>query len=384
MTKLKNHILRHRLWLAPAALMVLTAFLTFFKIGQQGEGNEYYTAAVQSMLTSWHNFFFISFDPAGFISVDKPALGLWLQCLSALVFGVHGWSVILPETICSAISVAVLYQFVKRRFGFAASLLSGLFLALSPIFIAVGRTNNLDSSLVMVCLLALWALDAAAERGSLKLLLLSAALVGLAFNIKMLQAFLIVPAMAAAYLFTAGISLKKRLAHLCAALAVLMAVSFCWVAAVDLTPVQDRPYVGSSTGNSALELALYYNGLDRVFSDNMSGAANAQSAGDFEPGSGGRPAVIAPAADNAPDSAPPDGAGTAEAPFKAGERPVGSVNPGADGAGGSLSPGMSAGGLREGGEKSFFAFVQQQYGRADLVAYPLGAVWASLSAPQAV
>lgn len=291
-------------------ILFLAGILTYWGFWDMGYGNEYYTAAVKSMLQSPHNFFFVSFDPTGFISVDKPALGLWIQCLFAAVFGVHGWSVILPEALCSVGSVAVLYAIIKRNFGPAAGLFSALLLALTPIFVAAARTNNLDPSLALVCLLAVWALDIAAERGSLKYLLLSMALVGIGFNIKMLEAYLIVPALFLTYLITARTGVRKRILHLIPAAAVLLAVSLSWAAAVDLTPADERPYVGSSNTNSVLELALYYNGIERVVSLIRSGGSSqhigtadtgtlsegsdggrvAQEGASFTPGESGQPA----------------------------------------------------------------------------------------------
>lgn len=274
-----------RNWEKPILIFILflAAFLTCYKIWEEGNGNAYYTAAVQSMLMNWHNFFFASFDPGGFITVDKPAPGLWLQCLFALVFGVHGWSVILPEALSSVGSVAVLYHLVKRSFGKPAGLLSALFLSLTPIFIAASRSNNLDGTLVLVCLLAVWAALKAAENGSLKLLILSMALIGLGFNMKMLQAFMFLPAVLLIYLFTANTKLKKRIAHLAISMVILLAVSLSWAIAVDMIPANQRPYVGSSTTNSELELALGYNGIERLLHSSgtgMGGNGFSRSGGD--------------------------------------------------------------------------------------------------------
>ncbi|SHI10591.1 4-amino-4-deoxy-L-arabinose transferase [Sporobacter termitidis DSM 10068] len=270
----------HRGKLLLLLILLLTAYLTLYKVWTEGLGNAYYTAAVKSMLTSWHNFFFVSFDKGGYISVDKPPLGLWLQCLFALIFGVHGWSVILPEALCAIGSVAVLYCIVKRSWGETCALLASFFMALTPIFIAVSRTNNLDAPLVLVCLLALWALLKAAERGSPGLLVLSMALIGLGFNIKMLQAYMFLPAIYLVYFFTAEIKYSRRVAHLLIATAALLAVSLSWCVAVDLTPAAGRPFVGSSSTNSTLELAIGYNGILRalpVSRETMAGISGAIS-----------------------------------------------------------------------------------------------------------
>lgn len=270
---------QHKVKIALITILLLTAFLTFYAAWNTGNANAYYTAAVKSMLSSWHNFFFASFDPAGYISVDKPALGLWIQCIFGLIFGVHGWSMILAEVICALISVTLLYHLVQRSFGKPAGLIAALALALTPIFVVTARTNNLDMSLIMVLLFAVWAMMCAAERGSLKLLLVSMILLGLAFNIKTLQAYMVLPALLCTYIFTAQVPLRKRFLHLLLGIVVLAAVSFGWLLAVDLTPAKDRPYVGSSQTNSQIELMLNYNGINRMTGNR----------GNFNPGNNNNP-----------------------------------------------------------------------------------------------
>lgn len=271
-----KYILKNWQKVALLMIMALAGFLTFYAIGQEGWANQYYSATVKSMMSSWHNFFFASFDPGGYVTVDKPALGLWLQTLSAKIFGFQGWSLILPEALSTVISVAVVYHIVKRFFGKTAGLLSALFLSLTPILIAVSRTNNLDASLVMVLLFAAWSLIVAAEKGSFKLLALSVVLVGLGFNIKMLEAFMVLPAFYLVYMFTAPLKIGKRIIQLAAATVILMVVSLSWAVAVDLTPKDSRPYIGSSQTNSVIELALGYNGLQRITGNSGNGGQNHQ------------------------------------------------------------------------------------------------------------
>ena len=243
-------------------LFLLAFFLRLFRIGQDGFGNLYYAATVQSLLTSWHNFFFVSFDPAGFVSVDKPPLGFWVQALSVLVFGFHGWSLILPQALAGSLSVLVLYKLVQRTFGETAGLLSALILAVTPTSVATARNNTPDSLLTLVVLLAAWAAIQAAETGKLRWLLASAALVGVGFNVKMLQAYLVVPAL---FLFLPPPhSLLKRAGQLTLAMLVMFAVSFAWTWAVDSTPADQRPYVGSTNTNHEWELVAVHNGARRL------------------------------------------------------------------------------------------------------------------------
>lgn len=245
-------------------IAALAAVLDFYQLDQLGYGNSYYAAAVRSMLQSWHNFFFVSFDPGGFVTIDKPPLGFWVETASAKLLGYNGVSLLLPQAVAGVLSVLVLYHLVARAFGAPAGLIAGLALAVTPISVVGNRSNNIDSMLVLVVLLAAWAMLKAAEAGSLRWLLLGAVLLGLGFNVKTMQAYLVLPAFAALYALAAATHWRVRLAHLALALLVLLGVSFSWIAAVDLTPAGARPYVGSSCTNSELNLALGYNGLSRL------------------------------------------------------------------------------------------------------------------------
>src|SRR5436305_9010333 len=130
---------------ALGAILALAAFLDFFRLDREGLGNLYYATAVRSMLTSWHNFFFVSFDPGGFVTVDKPPFGFWVQTASAKLFGFHGWSILLPQALAGVAAVAVLFVLVRRVFGSTAGLLAALALAVSPVSVATSRNNTIDS-----------------------------------------------------------------------------------------------------------------------------------------------------------------------------------------------------------------------------------------------
>jgi 4-amino-4-deoxy-L-arabinose transferase-like glycosyltransferase len=180
--------------LALGAILFLAAFLHFFRIDQEGFAHEYYAAAVKSMLTGWRNLFFVAFDPGGFVTIDKPPLGFWTQALSATIFGFSGWSLILPQALAGVLSVALLYQLVARAFGAWAGVIAALVLTVTPISVAANRNNTIDGQLIFVLLLAAWAVSLAAERGQMRWLLVCAVFVGLGFNIKMLQAYMVLPA----------------------------------------------------------------------------------------------------------------------------------------------------------------------------------------------
>lgn len=251
-------------YIALAAILLVSIVLHFVRLWDEGFANLYYAATVKSMLTSWHNFFYASFDPGGFVSVDKPPLGLWVQALSAMIFGFNGVALLLPQAIAGVLSVALLYHLVARVFGATAGVIAALVLTLTPISLAADRNNTMDAQLVFVLLLAAWAVSIAAERGKLSMLIVSAILVGVGFNIKMLQAYMVLPALFGMYLIAARTAWWKRIAHVIAAMIPLVIVSFVWVAIVDLTPADARPFVGSSTNNSEMELIVGHNGVQRL------------------------------------------------------------------------------------------------------------------------
>ncbi|MCR4440785.1 MAG: glycosyltransferase family 39 protein [Peptococcaceae bacterium] len=254
-----------------APIVLLSAFLNIFNIWKEQYSNAYYTAAVTSMLQSFHNFFFASFDPAGFVTVDKPPVAFWVQTVFAYVFGVHGWSVILPQALAGIGSVLMVYILVKPTFGKTAARIASLVMACSPIAVAVSRTNNIDSLLVFALLLASWLLFKGIKRGKISLVLAAFAMIGVGFNIKMLQAYLVVPAFYLLYLLAFKGPWKKKLAGLIAATVIMTGISLSWGVVVDLIPPENRPYIGSSQTNSVLELAFGYNGLSRLTGMNRGG-----------------------------------------------------------------------------------------------------------------
>src|SRR5579884_239329 len=275
--------------------------LYLWRLDQNGYGNEYYAATVRSMLTSWPNFFFASFDPGGFVSVDKPPLAFWVQAASARLLGFGGLSLLLPQALAGLASVGLVYALVRRAFGALAGLLAALVLAITPIGVAMSRENHPDGLLVLTLLLAAWALCRAAETGRLRWLLLSAVLVGLGFDEKMLQALIVLPGFYLVYWLGAPVSWRQRLVHLAAASGALAVVALSWAVVVDLTPAEQRPYVGSSQTNSVLNLIVGYNGLGRV-----AGEPGGMGPPPFPPG-GAAPAggPIPPAGPGQPPSAAP-------------------------------------------------------------------------------
>ena len=262
-----------------ATIAALTAVLYTWSLSSVGYGNSYYAAAVKSAATSWKALFFGSIDPGSFITVDKPPAAFWLQGLSARLFGFSSWSMLVPEALAGVASVLILHHLVRKWAGDWAAHLAALAFALTPVAVEMFRYNNPDALLTLLCLGAAWALWSAVETGRTRTLVLSAALVGLAFDTKMLQAFLVLPAFILVYLVAGKPKLAKRLKQLVLALVALIVSSGSWVAAVALWPASSRPYIGSTTNNSILSLIFGYNGLSRIFGTSTGGGGGAPGGG---------------------------------------------------------------------------------------------------------
>ncbi len=250
--------------IALTLIIGLGTFLRLYELGAHSIGNTYYAATVKSMLTSWSNFFFGSFEPGGSVTVDKPPLGFWVQSVSAAILGVNGFSLALPNALAGIGSIALVYYLVKEQFNRGAGLVAALTLAVVPVTVSTERNNTIDGLLVFVLLLSVWAVWKSVQSGKFRYLLLGAFIVGLGFNIKMLQAYMIIPAIYALYFFGAKHGWWQRLWHLGVATALLIAVSLSWAITVDLVPEEYRPFIGSSQDNTVMELIVGHNGLSRL------------------------------------------------------------------------------------------------------------------------
>ena len=253
-------------WARPALLAVAAIAAVGYSWGMAGASVEpFYGAAARSMSESWHDFIFGAFDPAGTVTVDKLPGALWLQALSLRLFGFHIWALVLPQVAEGVLTILVLYRAVRRLAGPAAGLTAASVLAVMPVTVLLSRGNVSDSLLILLLVLAADAASAALLTGSLRQLLLAGAWVGLAFQAKMAQAWLVLPALAAAYLLAAPAArLRTRCAHVALAGLVAVVVSLAWMTAVSLVPSQDRPYVDGSPNDSVYTQVFDYNGVGRL------------------------------------------------------------------------------------------------------------------------
>jgi 4-amino-4-deoxy-L-arabinose transferase-like glycosyltransferase len=254
------------LWARPAllGLLALTALLYLWDLSRNGYANDFYAAAVQAGTKSWKAFFFGSFDSSNFITVDKTPASLWVDEISARIFGLNSWSLLVPQAIEGVASVALLFAAVRRWFGPSAGLVAAAVLALTPAATLIFRFNNPDALLVLLMTAAAYAVQRAIERDRTRWLVLAGVLLGFAFLSKMMQAFLVLPGFGVAYLWAGPARLRRRLWQLLAGLGGVIVGGGWWIVIAQLTPAADRPYFGGSTDNNILELTLGYNGLGRL------------------------------------------------------------------------------------------------------------------------
>jgi len=267
---------------ALAGLLVATALLYLWGLGASGWANSFYSAAAQAGSESWKAFFFGSSDAASSITVDKTPLALWPMGLSVRIFGLSSWSILVPQALEGVGAVALLHATVRRTTGSAgAGLLAGAVLALTPVAVLMFRFNNPDAMLVLLLVASAYATLRAVEatvstgstsgsgstggsRRAVRWLAFAGVLVGLAFLAKMLQSFLVLPALIAVYAVFAAVPWRRRVLHLLAAAGGMAPAPGWWIAIVELWPAASRPYIGGSQDNSILELTLGYNGFGRL------------------------------------------------------------------------------------------------------------------------
>ena len=253
---------KRRARLVLTAILICAGLVYFWRIGA-ATTNPFYTVAVRSMAESWKAFFYGSFNPGNSITIDKIPGYLWPQALSARIFGFHPWSLTLPEVIEALVTVIVTYRLVRNWAGEAAGLFAAAFLVLTPALVGSARLNNEESAFTMCLVLAAAATQRAVASGRLRSLVLAGVWVGLAFQCKMVEAWAVLPALAAAYLLAAPPRPLRRIIHVAIAGVVTVAVSIAWIAIVALVPGADRPYIDGTVNNNPFSMVFGYNALTR-------------------------------------------------------------------------------------------------------------------------
>ncbi|WIM94454.1 glycosyltransferase family 39 protein [Actinoplanes oblitus] len=251
-------------WARPALLgIALVALVLYAWNLRRADFAPLYSEAVKSMSGSWKAFFYGAADPEATYTLDKLAGSFVPQAISARIFGYHAWSLALPQVIEGVISVLVLYRVVRRWAGVVPGLLAAAIFTLTPVTASLFGHSMADGALVMCLILATDAYQRAVLEGRLRSLVWSGVWIGVAFQTKSLQAWMILPALTLGYLLTAPVALRRRVRHLGLAGVVMLAVSLSWVMLYTVTPASERPYVSGSTNNSAFAMVFGYNGLSR-------------------------------------------------------------------------------------------------------------------------
>lgn len=254
---------RWTVWLPTSAILSLAIVLRLWKI-HEVPGNVFYDAAVRSMGNSWHNFFFGALEPSGTVSIDKPPLDLWLQVASAHVLGFSLVGLHLPEALGGAIACGLLCGALRRPFGSTAALTAALAFAALPVSVLTARSDTMDSVLAAVEMAALWLTWLALESGRMRWSVLAAAVMGLAFNVKLAEMLIALPALALLWLWAAPAGARIR-AGLSTGVTFLV-VALSWTAIASLTPTAQRPFPIGSANGSIWHVTLVYDGWDRLSS----------------------------------------------------------------------------------------------------------------------
>jgi len=257
------------------------AAVTYTWGARRGSLEVYYQAAVRSMGSSWHDFVFGAFDPAGTVSVDKLPGALWVQALSVRVFGYHPWAILLPQAVEGVATVLVLFRAVRRLAGDTAGVVAAGVVAVTPVTVSLDRGNISDSLLILLLVLAADATVSALVRRHGWWLVAAGVWVGLAFQAKMLEAWLVLPALGAGWLVAGPGRVSRRTLQFGAAVAVTAVVSLSWMTAVGLVPRADRPFVDGSTTDSLYQQVFVYNGFGRVDTATPGLAGGAAGASSF-------------------------------------------------------------------------------------------------------
>ena len=260
-------------WPAAAAAIAAAVVLRVTGLGRV-QPDPFYDAAVRSMGESWHAFLFGALEPGGSVSIDKPPLDLWLQVVSTKSLGFSTSALLLPEALGGCAAVALLFVLVRSLWGAAEAVAAAAALAVLPVSVLTSRSDTMDSLTAALTLVAAVLVVRSARSGGRWPLAAAGAAVGLAFNAKLFQALIPVPALAVLYVAASPLALGERLSRLALASGVGLAVGLAWLAVVTSAPSRDQPWAFGSTNGSAINATFVYNGIDRLGSQPTSGTAH--------------------------------------------------------------------------------------------------------------
>jgi 4-amino-4-deoxy-L-arabinose transferase-like glycosyltransferase len=269
------------------ALAASSGLVTLWNLAA-GERSEYYASIAMSMSKSLSNFFFGAIDPAGTISLDKIPGSYWASAIFVKLFGFSTWAVNAPNAIATVAVVLIIAFSIKNLYGPRAGLIAGFLVAGVPVAFAVARSNQPESMFVLMLALALWQALKAFKLTSRKHLIFAGAWIAAAFQMYMIVAWAVWPALILAWFFTEQ-KLGKKIVDLAIAGFTSLGLSLLWIFIVWLTPAANRPYVGGTYSNSPWEMVFGYNALGRFSSD--AGGDSSASYRSFTPPFGGEAGI---------------------------------------------------------------------------------------------
>ncbi len=259
---MRGRIRRHE-WALLGLITLAAAALRLIAIGQV-EIDPFYDAAVRSMGLSWHNFFFGAYEPGASLSIDKPPVDLWLQVATVKLLGFSSTTLKLPEAFAGILAVPLLFVAVQRIWSARAGLAAAAALAVLPVDVITSRSDTMDGVMMLLIVLALVFIVRACETGRTRWLLAGAAALGIAFDVKILESLVALPALALLALIGFPGSPRARALKLAAAAAVYVVVALAWLGATLLAPASDRPWAIGSTNGSAWNAVFVFNGTERL------------------------------------------------------------------------------------------------------------------------
>ena len=260
-------------WVRVALVALVLGAATVYGLDASRSGfSDYYATAAKSMSVSWKAFFFGAFDPQSTITIDKLAGFLIPQALSARLFGFSALSLAIPQVLEGLVTIVAAYFIIRRWIGPIGGLIGAMLMASTPLLVSMFSHPMEDGMLTMFSILAIGALQRSIDAHRTRYLLLAGMFIGLGFQAKMMQAWLLLPSLALVYLLVASGPLARKLIQLCAAGLVTLAVSFSWMTAIALVPASSRPFIDGTTNNNIFSMVIGYNGVDRFVSNLFPGA----------------------------------------------------------------------------------------------------------------
>lgn len=247
--------------LALAAIVGLAALLRFSGLGAM-RVNPFYDAAVRSMGSSWHAFLVGAFNPNASIAVDKPPLDLWLQVASTKVFGFSAFALHLPQALASTVGVVLLYDFVRRTFGTGAGLAAAAAFAVLPAEVLTARSDTMDAWMATLLILTAWLVLRAVERG--RGLYLAGIVAGIAFETKLFEALVPLPALVLLFLLGSSLPMRSRVKQLAAAGGAMVGIGLAWALLFATLQARAVPYPLGSADGTIWNTMFVFNGVGRV------------------------------------------------------------------------------------------------------------------------